>query len=168
MDEIIVSRKRVKARGPFAPPRNCARVIPSLVPRSTYIKAPTFTIRLTQNHLSNFQHEDTQIEEEGQPGRDRPRTRTRNNSVIAHNYQHNPQCLTQHSPRRAYRPSSSVALESRSTPSHLRLKTCLRRSSLSRTVPWSGTRWTGAIAWALLVRSTWRIRNNSSQTTNQD
>ena len=168
MDEIIVSRTRVKARGPFAPPRNCARVIPSLVPRSTYIQAPTFTSRLTQNPLSNLQHEDIQIEGEGQPGRDRPRTHSRNNGSIAHNHQHNPQCLTQHSPRRAYRPSFSAVLEFRSTHSHLRPRTYPKRSSLLRTVLWSGTLWTGAIGWELLVCLTWRIRYKLNQTTNRD
>jgi hypothetical protein len=91
------------------------------------------------------------------------------NEIIAYCkyiHQHNPQCLTQHSPRRAYRPSSSVVLESRSTPSHLLLKVCPKRLSPSRTVPWSGTLWTGATAWELLVCSTWRIRYDLGQITN--
>ena len=62
-----------------------------------------------------------------------------------------PRCLTQQCLRQASRPSSSAVPESRSTPSHLRPRICLKRSSQSRTVPWSGILWTGVIAWVSLV-----------------
>jgi hypothetical protein len=62
-----------------------------------------------------------------------------------------PQCLTQQCPRQASRPSSSAVPESRSTPSHLRPRICLKHSSQSRTDLWSGILWIGVIAWVSLV-----------------
>jgi hypothetical protein len=62
-----------------------------------------------------------------------------------------PQCLTQQCLRQASRPSFSAVQESHSTPSHLRPRICLKHSSQSRIVPWSGTLWTGVIAWESLV-----------------
>lgn len=105
----------------------------------------------TPNYLSFFRFGDKYIEVETPPELHRHTFCSRANDSLAYNHQHNPQCLTQHSPRRAYRPSSFAVLESRSTPSHLRPRICPKRSSPSRTVPWSGTLWTGAIAWELLV-----------------
>ena len=48
------SQTRESAGFKFVPPRNCARVIPSLVPRSTWTRTPTLLSRLAQNHSSIF------------------------------------------------------------------------------------------------------------------
>lgn len=158
------SQTRESAGFKFVPPRNCARVIPSLVPRSTWTRTPTLLSRLAQNHSSIFLTR-RHINSKKKVHLEYVAIRLVR-ATTKHRLQHTPQCLTQHSPRRVYRPLSSAVLESRSTPSHLRPRTCLKRSSPSRTVPWSGTLWTGAIAWELLVCLAWRIRDNPSQTTN--
>ena len=126
----------------------------------------TFTRHYTQNNPSDLCRGDIHFERESLPGIHRSLSRLRAKDSIAYNHQHNSQCHTQHSPRRAYRPSSSVVLESRSIPSHLRLRTCLKHSSPSQTVLWSGTLWTGVIAWVSLVCPTLRIRDNPSQIPN--